>query len=267
MKKQFSRLQTCKGRGIINSLINKLPVELHLPGYQYCGPGTKLKERLARGDPGINKLDQACKEHDIFYSKYREKDDRHIADKILAEKAWQLANSKDTNFGERINSWIVAITMKTKKKLGMGLKKIQTKQNNKIKKRILLRNVIQNARNVLKKHKNLDINDAVKIALIAAKRVVSGKKSQIIKPRIIPVPKTGGVIPLLPIFAGLSALGALSGGTASVIKAIKDTKLAQEQFKENQRHNQAMESIVMGKGLHLKPYKKGYGLYLTPKNF
>jgi hypothetical protein len=32
------------GAGFVNSLINKLPVELHLPGgYQYCGPGTKLK--------------------------------------------------------------------------------------------------------------------------------------------------------------------------------------------------------------------------------
>ena len=25
------------GRGIVNSIIDKLPMELHLPGYQYCG--------------------------------------------------------------------------------------------------------------------------------------------------------------------------------------------------------------------------------------
>jgi len=28
------------GRGIINSLINSLPFEAHVPGYQFCGPGT-----------------------------------------------------------------------------------------------------------------------------------------------------------------------------------------------------------------------------------
>lgn len=48
--------------GVVNTLINKLPVELHLLGYHYCGPGTRLKERLARGDLGINPWDQACKE-------------------------------------------------------------------------------------------------------------------------------------------------------------------------------------------------------------
>ncbi|WP_221935836.1 hypothetical protein, partial [Klebsiella pneumoniae] len=56
---------------VVNTAIDALPLELHLPGgYQYCGPGTKLKHRLARGDTGINKLDEACKEHDIAYSKY-----------------------------------------------------------------------------------------------------------------------------------------------------------------------------------------------------
>ena len=60
-----------RGKGLVNSIINKLPVELHIPVYQYCGPGTKLKARLARGDPDINPLDAACKEHDIAYSKNR----------------------------------------------------------------------------------------------------------------------------------------------------------------------------------------------------
>lgn len=56
-----------KGAGILNTLINKLPIELHLPGYRFCGPGTKLRKRLARGDTGINPLDEACKIHDIAY--------------------------------------------------------------------------------------------------------------------------------------------------------------------------------------------------------
>ena len=48
---------------------------MHIPGYQYCGPETKLRERLAREDPGVNELDRACKEHDIAYSKYKRIED------------------------------------------------------------------------------------------------------------------------------------------------------------------------------------------------
>lgn len=44
--------------------------ELHLPGYEYCGPGTNFKKkRLTLGQPGINGLDSACREHDISYKK------------------------------------------------------------------------------------------------------------------------------------------------------------------------------------------------------
>ncbi|KAL4132177.1 hypothetical protein QTP88_009384 [Uroleucon formosanum] len=56
-----------KGSGLINSVINHLPVELHLPGYNFAGPGTKLKERLARGERGINNLDELARAHDIAY--------------------------------------------------------------------------------------------------------------------------------------------------------------------------------------------------------
>ena len=56
-----------KSSGILNKLIDKLPIELHIPTYQYCGPGTKLSKILARGDQGKDKLDLACKNHDISY--------------------------------------------------------------------------------------------------------------------------------------------------------------------------------------------------------
>ncbi|CAK1599126.1 unnamed protein product [Parnassius mnemosyne] len=57
-----------KGSGIINKVIDNLPFELHLPGYQFCGHGTKLQKRLLKGDRGINKLDEACMLHDIAYT-------------------------------------------------------------------------------------------------------------------------------------------------------------------------------------------------------
>ena len=63
--------KTYCGRRIVNSVINKLPFELHIPGYNFCGPGTKLEKRLAREDLGINQLDEACRTHDISYSEHK----------------------------------------------------------------------------------------------------------------------------------------------------------------------------------------------------
>lgn len=45
-------------------------IEFHIPGYNYAGPGTKVFTRLTRGDKGINKLDEACRRHDIEYMMY-----------------------------------------------------------------------------------------------------------------------------------------------------------------------------------------------------
>jgi hypothetical protein len=116
-----------RGSGIVSSVLNKtidlLPVELHIPGYQYCGPGTKLKQRLARGDPGINKLDQACKQHDIAYSRYKDSESRRKADKELAERAWQRFKAPDASYGEKAASWAVTTAMKAKTKFGGGRRK------------------------------------------------------------------------------------------------------------------------------------------------
>jgi hypothetical protein len=60
----------------------------------------------------------------------------------------------------------------------------------------------------------------------------------------------------------LSALGTLSGGVGGIAKAINSAKAARKQLEESQRHNKTMEAIAMGKGLFLKPYKKGLGLFL-----
>lgn len=87
------------------------------------------------------------------------------------------------------------------------------------------------------------------------------------KERILPLPKSGGVLPLLPIFAGLSALGSLAGGAAGVAKAINETRDAKKKLAEMQRHNETMEAIALrkGRGLFLRPYKKGgLGLYMMP---
>lgn len=108
----------------INTAIDALPVELHLPGgYQYCGPGTKLEERLKRGDPGINELDRACKEHDIAYSKYSDSNNRAKADSYLAKQAWGRVTSSDANFRERAAALAVSAAMKVKTAVGGGKRK------------------------------------------------------------------------------------------------------------------------------------------------
>lgn len=117
----LKKMLNYSGGGIINETINKLPFELHIPGYNYCGPGTKLQERLQRGDKPINGLDAGCLEHDIAYSKFKDIKSRHEADKSLALKAIERFRAKDSSLGEKVAALGVIGTMKAKVKLGMGL--------------------------------------------------------------------------------------------------------------------------------------------------
>ena len=56
----------------VQKLLTQTGMEFHWPGYQYMGPGTHLEKRLARGDPGINRLDRIAKAHDIDYGKAKD---------------------------------------------------------------------------------------------------------------------------------------------------------------------------------------------------
>lgn len=128
------------GNGLVNSVINRLPFELHIPGYQFCGPGTRLTERLQRGEQGINQLDSACRDHDISYSQSNNLSNRHIADRILAKKARERIIASDANLGEKAAAAAVWSAMKVKTKLGMGLhNKRKRKVQNKIRKKTILR--------------------------------------------------------------------------------------------------------------------------------
>ena len=83
------------GRGLdIQKLLSKTGIEFHWPGYQYMGPGTKLKKRLARGDPGINRLDKIAKRHDIDYSKSKNLQDKWIADAKMIDSINKLPGRK-----------------------------------------------------------------------------------------------------------------------------------------------------------------------------
>lgn len=135
---------------------------------------------------------------------------------------------------------------------------------------------IRNARKVfVKEMKRGNRRNIIPETLNAAQKSVQKRKNEHYdSPRVIPIPKTGGFLPfLIPLFAGLSALGGLAGGAAGIAKAVNDAKSAKLQLLEAQRHNKNMEAIALGKrgdGLYLGKHKNGLGLFLKPrlkKNF
>lgn len=278
-----SRSRAKTGKGFVNSLINNLPFELHIPRYQYCGPGTKVKKRVARGDKGINPLDAACKRHDIAY--LQNKDDlsaRHRADYELEQSAWKRVKSNDSSAGEKSAAWLVTNMMKAKQRFGMGVLPPTMKSNKKVVKpnsdgkRKRLKKVSFGTAfrrpiraEILKKiggekmvQKN--IVEASKIAVAAARNLLktAGGKRKVRTPRIIPIPKTGGLLPLIPIFAGLSALGSLAGGVASIVRTIKGVKKANA----GKTGATLQLSSKSGCGLYLKPYRSGMGLFMNRMN-
>ncbi|KAJ8949435.1 hypothetical protein NQ318_007536 [Aromia moschata] len=264
-----------QGAGGIHSIISKIPWELHLPKYSYCGPNTRLAERLAKGDQGINELDRSCRDHDIAYSKSSNLQDQHKADYVLEQRAWKRVKSKDASLGEKTNAWLVTNVMKLKRKLGMGVRSHRRRRRRSRRSRHQRKKVgfhstiVKNVKKLLSNNNNLRKN--ANIAVKAARSMIkqAGGKKNIRMPRVLPLPKTGGILPLLPIFAGPSALGTLAGGSAAVAKTVLDAKANGKRLEEAQKHNRKMEAIALGKqgsGLYLKPYKKGYGLYLK-KNF
>ena len=189
----------------MNGIINRLPIELHIPGYQFCGPGTRLLKRLARGDQGINPLDAACREHDIAYSSRKDLEGRHEADRALAERARERVFANDATFGEKAAATGVWTVMKAKTKLGMGVRR--------------------------------------RIGERRRRTTGRKRKSRGQRRRVLPIAKRGGFLPLL--LPALSAIGALAGGAAGITKAVNDAKAARKQLEETLHHNRAMEGRGM----------------------
>ena len=208
----------------------------------------KLEKRLARDNSGINSLDTACEENDIAYSLNSEDvAARNEAECILAKKAWERVTAKDSKIGEKLTAMGVAGIMKVKSKMGMGLKK-----------KTSFRKIVTAAKTSMKVDK--DAKKVIKSALRGARKALrkTGGKKNVNEPKVIPIVE-GGALPLIPIFAGLSALGSLTGGVAGIVKAINDAQAAKQQIYGEKRHNNRME---IGKGLYLRPYKSGSGLCL-----
>lgn len=244
------------GKGIINSVINNLPFELHIPGYRFCGPGTKLQHRIHQ--TGINPLDDACKAHDIAYSQSKSLESRHKADQLLEQEAWKRLTDKNSSLLEKTSALMVGNMMKAKVKLGAGNKNRPTF------------NQLVKAVGVTETTRGSDLVKSSQLALKKAKKYLKKHNNNIKPPpRVIPLRRkrwVGGVLPIIPILAGLSALGSLAGGAATIARTVKDVDQAKKALQEQKRHNMVMEAQKVGQGLYLKPYGKGLGLYRKKTN-
>jgi len=85
-----SKFISASGKGFINDTINSLPFEMHMPGHNFTGPGTKLNNRVnedmtpkAWSKP-INRVDKAAYHHDICYVKNKDtKTPNEVCDKNM----------------------------------------------------------------------------------------------------------------------------------------------------------------------------------------
>lgn len=267
-----------KAYGLIDTIVNKMP-EVHLASYQFCGPGTKLEKRLARGDPGINELDVACKEHDLAYATVEDSKGRRKADKILINQALKRVFSKDAKLGERAAALLVSAVMGAKRgltKIGLGLrgKNIHKKKKRSSKqKSIAFRELVRGAKDSIETTKaNDSLNGSIIAAIRHAKHIKRGKTVKI--PRVLKLPKFGGKVhrylsldfqKIVPLLSGLSAIGSITASAVGVLKAVKDIDIAKKQlmnenYSSEKKIGRALSLVyktgknARGTGFYLKPY-------------
>ena len=104
--------------------------EMHLkqPGFTYsaCGPFTKNKEGIQRfeetGDTNYiyrNELDKACFQHDMAYGDFKDLKRRRLPDKVLKDKAFDIAkNHKFDGFQRGLASMVYNVFDKKSKGSG-----------------------------------------------------------------------------------------------------------------------------------------------------
>ena len=129
----------------MNEIVNKFLLagdkfmpEMHLkqPGFTYsaCGPFTENKERIQKfketGDKSYifkNDLDKACFQHDMAYGDFKDIKRRTASDKILRDKAFNIA--KNPKYNEFMLASVV-YNFFDKKSTGSGIVNSNNNNNN-----------------------------------------------------------------------------------------------------------------------------------------
>ena len=106
-------------------------MHLKRPGFTYsaCGPFTKNKERIQKfketGDTSYiykNELDKVCFQHDMAYGDFKGLARRTASDKILRDKAFNIAkNSKYDGYQRGLASWFIHFLIKSPLHLEINL--------------------------------------------------------------------------------------------------------------------------------------------------
>ena len=124
-KTQF--IKAPKGGSLLNKVINNLPVEMHLLGHNFTGPGTKLNKRLnpdltpKEWSKPINRVDKAAYHHDICYLKNNDTTTRNkVCDKNMLK---ELKGIYNPTIRERMERGLVSSLIGTKARFGWGLNK------------------------------------------------------------------------------------------------------------------------------------------------
>ena len=124
-KTQF--IKSPKGGSLLNKVINNLPVEMHLPGHNFTGPGTKLNKRLnpdltpKKWSKPINRVYKAAYNHDICYLKNNDTATRNaVCDKNMLK---ELKGIYNPTIREKMERGLVSSLIGTKARSGMGVKK------------------------------------------------------------------------------------------------------------------------------------------------
>lgn len=98
-------------QGLMNKLIDWLPGRVHLPGYEYCGPGTESAPEHFKIIKTKNQLDQACLEHDLVYINHKKESERADADAELYKRAMLRMQDENADHDERTFATVVAVGM------------------------------------------------------------------------------------------------------------------------------------------------------------
>ena len=112
-------------------------MHLKQPGFTYsaCGPFTKNKERIRKfketGDTCYiykNELDKACFQHDVAYGDFKDLKRRTFSDRVLKNKAFNIAKNPKYEWYQR---GLASIVYKffDKKSKGNGIANNEIKQN------------------------------------------------------------------------------------------------------------------------------------------
>jgi len=76
----------------------KYPGEMHLPGMNFVGPGTRLDLRLdSSGRPKpdsipVDRVDEAAYRHDVAYEAFRDTKSRNVADRVMVNELNEIPN-------------------------------------------------------------------------------------------------------------------------------------------------------------------------------